>query len=407
MMHELMGSTARQFPRALLGPVRAQTDPVTVVRELQAAFEDFKKFNNGRVDGLQSALDEIALKAEMGRIGGPSAPQADAEYSNLFASYVRGGRAEHELRDLNATGERRAINAALSTGSNPDGGYLAPVEWDRKIGKALRPLSPMRRLATVQSTTVRAFSTLWNAGGWGSGWVGETASRPNTTTAQLAPLEFASGEIYANPTITQNLLDDAAFDVEQWLADEIADEFSKQESIAFLSGNGTNKPRGILSYVTGGASDGVHPGGNLGVTISGHASQILGDGLIDLVYSLASPYRTNSVWVMNSLTAAAAAKLKDGQGNYLWRESFIVGQPATLLGYPVEIDEGMPDIAAGAYPIAFGDFRRGYLINDRFGVRILRDPYTSKPFVNFYTTQRVGAGVLDPKAIRLLRIAAS
>jgi HK97 family phage major capsid protein len=412
MSHILMGSIDRQFPRALLGPVRADADPATVIRELKAAFEDFRSRYDGRLGSFEAALDGFAISAAAGRAGpGTNARPDDPEYTSTFANWVRGGLNEQALREANAAGERRAINAALSTGSNPDGGYLAPVEWDRQVSRALQPVSPMRRLATIQTTTVRAYSTLWNSGGWGSGWVGETASRPNTATAQLAPLEFAAGEIYANPTITQNLLDDAAFDIDNWLTQEVAEEFSRQESIAFVSGNGVNKPKGFLQYVTGGAADAAgsngHPGGNLGVSVSGAAATVTGDGLIDVVYALASPYRANGRWLMNSLTAAAVSKLKDGQGNYIWRESFIVGQPATILGYPVEIDETMPDVAAGVIPIAFGDFKRGYVINDRMGVRVLRDPYTSKPYVNFYTTKRVGGGVWDPKAIRLLKIAAS
>ena len=263
----------------------------------------------------------------------------------------------------------------------------------------------MRRLARVVPTTVRAYSTLYAASGWGSGWVGETAARPETSTPTFDPLTFPHGEIYANPGITQNLLDDADFNLEAWLADEVAEEFGKQEGVAFIAGNGTNKPRGLLTYVEGGASDDHHPGGNLTVVLSGAAAALPGpDGLIDFVYGLSAPYRQNAKWLMNSMTAAAIAKFKDGDGNYLWRETYVAGQPATLLGYAVEIDENMPNVAADALPIAFGDFKRGYVINDRQSVRVLRDPYTNKPYVHFYTTKRVGGGVDDPKAIRLMKI---
>ena len=296
----------------------------------------------------------------------------------------------------------------MSVGTADAGGYLAPVEWDRKIGQALIATSPMRRLATVQTTTVGAYTTIWSDRVWGTGWVGETASRPETTTPGFDPVEFASGEIYANPAITQRLLDDADFNVEQWLTEQIDVEFGAQESIAFLSGNGTNKPRGFLTYVTGGASAGVHPGGNLTVVPSGDASSIVGtDPLMTFAYSLPAPYRQNATWLMNSTTAMHIARVKDGDGNYIWRESLMVGQPSTLLGRPVEIDEGMPNIGAGNLPIAFGDFKRGYVINDRMGSRVLRDPYTNKPYVMFYVTKRVGGGVADPNAIRLLKIAAS
>jgi len=274
------------------------------------------------------------------------------------------------------------------------------------VRKAQQEISPMRRIAQVVTTGVGAFSTVWSNNAWGSGWVGETAARPETTTPALSTLEFAAGEIYANAAITQRLLDDSALNIESWLSSEIADEFTRQEGIAWISGNGVNKPRGLLTYVSGGASDGVHPGGNLTVVNGGSAATVSADGLVDFAYSLPSPYRQGASWLMSSSTAATIAKLKDGDGNYLWREGYKQGEPATLLGYTVEIDEGMPLVAADALPIAFGNFSRGYLINDRLGVRTIRDPYTNKPFVNFYTTKRVGGGVLDPKAIRLLRIAA-
>ena len=233
----------------------------------------------------------------------------------------------------------------------------------------------------------------------------ETATRPETTTPTLSSLEFPSGEIYANPAVTQRLLDDADFKIEEWLSTEIADEFSRQEDIAFVSGNGVNKPLGFLAYVDGGAAAGVHPGGNIATFNSGQADSFDADSLITFAYSLAAPYRQGAVWVMNSTTAALIQKMKDGQGNYLWRESFLIGQPATLLGFPVEIDEAMPNVAANNLAIAFGNFSRGYIINDRTGVRTLRDPYTNKPFVYFYSTKRVGGGVLDPNAIRVMKIA--
>jgi HK97 family phage major capsid protein len=394
-----------------------------VLAELQEGFEDFKSTHAGRLGkveatvenlgkGVQAAIDDISARIAAGTLGssvlsdGIAPP--DPEYSTTYASWFRSGQREDELRAQNSTGHRAAVQAAMSVGSDSNGGYLAPVEWDRRVTKALSAVSPLRRIANVIPTTVRAYSTLWNDGAWGSGWVGETASRPNTGNAELKSLTFASGEIYANPAVTQQLLDDADFAIERWLADEVADTFNAQESIAFLSGNGINKPNGLLTYVTGGANAATHPGGTLTVVPSGAASALgNSDSLVDFVYGLAAPYRQNARWLMNSMTAAAIAKIKDGQGNYLWRETYVAGQPATLLGYPVEIDENMPNIAAGALPIAFGDFKRGYVINDRVGTRLLRDPYTNKPFVNFYVTKRVGGGVFDINAVRLMKIAAS
>jgi HK97 family phage major capsid protein len=382
--------------------------PAAVIAELQAGFEAFQARHDQALDQVQTAVDQISARIAAGQMqpGAGADPVPDRPYSTLFANWARRGHGEAELSDANAQGDRARIRAAMTTGSNGDGGYLAPVEWDRRIVKALTSVSPLRQLCTVVTTTIGAYSTVWNGGGWGSGWVGETASRPATSTPALGSIVFNTGEIYANPALSQQLLEDAAFKIEDWLAGEVGEEFAKQEAIAFVSGNGTNKPFGFLSYVGTGTS--VHPGGEPGVTNSGAASSLGGgDGLIDLVFALAAPYRAGAAWLMNSATTAAVRKLKDGQGNYLWQPSYIVGSPPTLLGYPVFTDETMPDVAAGALPIAFGNWSRFYVINDRLGTSILRDPYTNKPFVQFYTRKRVGGGILDPKAVRLLKIAAN
>lgn len=359
---------------------------------------------------VEAALDQAGVRAAAGKLnGGDSILPIDSEYTTAFASYTRRGATDAEamLKTANSTGERASIQAAMSEGDNSSGGYLAPVEWDRKIQKAQRALSPMRRLSQVVTSGRAAYSTLWSNDQFGSGWVGETASRPATTAGTFTPLVFPAGEIYAQPAVTQRLLDDSAVNIEDWLGTNLSDEFSRQEGVAFVAGDGLNKPMGFLQYAPGGLAEAAHPAGALGSTPSGDAAAIKTDALVDLKYGLGAPYRQNATWVMNSSTAAVIAKLKDGQGNYVWREALLASEPATLLGRPVEIDENMPNIAAGAFPIAFGDFERGYLVNDRVGVRILRDPYTNKPFVSFYATKRVGGGVLDPRAIRVLKVAAA
>jgi HK97 family phage major capsid protein len=212
------------------------------------------------------------------------------------------------------------------------------------------------------------------------------------------------------PAATQRLLDDAALDVENWLRDAVQREFNRQEGIAFLAGSGVNQPAGFLTYIAGGANEATHPGGAIevvDVAIDPAATAATIDALIDFMYGLEAPYRQNATWLMSSLTAAVLAKMKDANDNLIWRESLIVGQPSTLFGRPVEIDEGMPAPGVvGNLPIAFGDFRSGYLINDRIGIRVLRDPFSNKPYVMFYTTKRVGGGVLDPNAIRVARVPA-
>jgi len=388
--------------------VRAEERNPASMQQLALAFENFKSFYNARVDALEEAHDDLAKVTAVQKLNGNEGFRpADPEYSDIFKSYFRAGDAEGELKAAQKIGPRAEIQAAMSVGSNGDGGYLAPTEWDRRIQQALQAVSPMRRLATVRTTGVNAYSTLWNDDAWGSGWVGETAARAATATPTLAPIIFGAGEIYANAAITQRLLDDADMNLELWLADSLDSQFAKQEGIAFISGDGVNKPFGLLQYVTGGAAAAQHPAGVIETVNSGSAATILNtDILVDFNYKLKAPYRQNATWLMNSQTAGTLAKFKDGDGNYIWRESLLIGQPSTLLGRPVEIDEGMPNIAANALPIAFGDFQTGFLINDRLGTRILRDPYSNKPFVNFYATRRVGSGLLDPNAIKLLKISA-
>lgn len=412
-MNKIMGTyptmNSRTMPRALVGTVRAEADnPAHMIQQIGAAFTDFRARNDARLDYIEAFMDQQIQSSALQRLGGNEAfnAPADRDYTKAFASYFRKGDAEGDLRRANSEGERATIQAAMSVGTNSDGGYLAPVEWDRRVLQKLKATSPMRQIAQVQPTSVGAYSTIWNNDAWGSGWVGESAGRPQTSNASLSQLVFEAGEIYAMPAATQRLLDDSAISVESWLADSVEAEFARQEGIAFISGDGANKPRGLLTYITGGASDGHHPGGNLEVFNSGSATDIPGgDALIDFKYTLTAPYRQNASWLMNSQTAATIAKLKDNDGNYLWREGLTADEPARLLGRPVYIDEAMPDIAGDAYPIAFGDFMSGYIVNDRLGIRVLRDPFTSKPFVLFYTTKRVGGGVLDPNAIKLMKIA--
>lgn len=401
-------------PRALAGRVFANNtdNPQALFEQIQATLRNNHERTSTRLNGceetitnLTNSLSAMQQSYNDGALANtsPTIIPVDADYTNVFASFVRKGDGQQKLNELQGAGERAAIHAALSVGSDTNGGYLAPVEWDRKISQAQVATSPMRRLAKVVTTSVGAYTTLWQSGAPGSGWVGETAARPQTTNASFAPITFSAGEIYANPAATQRLLDDAAIDVGAWLVESLRVEFNRQEGIAFLGGDGVNKPNGLLTYVDGGASAGLHPGGNLSVV----EADLDVDALVDFTYSLPAPYRQNSTWLMSSLSAASIAKMKDSDGNLIWRESLIVGQPSTLLGRPVELDEGMPGPAAGNLALAFGDFNAGYCVQDRTSsVRLLRDPYTNKPFVMFYATKRVGGGVLDPTAIRLLRIAA-
>lgn len=210
------------------------------------------------------------------------------------------------------------------------------------------------------------------------------------------------------PAATQTLLDDGVADVDQWLADEVRDVFAAQETSAFMTGDGVNKPRGILSYNQ--VDNDAHTWGSIGTVNTGvdgdfdDAAPV--DALLDLIYAPSTRYRAQASFVMNRRTVSAIRKFKDADGNYIWQPATKAGSPSTLLGYKLIEVEDMPDIASGATPIAFGDFRRGYLIVDRQGVRVLRDPYSAKPYVLFYTTKRVGGGVQDFNAVKLLKFSA-
>ncbi|GBL59195.1 HK97 family phage major capsid protein [Pseudomonas citronellolis] len=395
------------------------------LKQLGEAFAEFKKTNDerleklakgqpdplleGKLEGINQKLTELegvkktmeeALKKgnRPGRPGGND--EAVEEHKKAFDGYLRKGR-EDGLREL----EEKAINL----GSDADGGFGVPEELDRNITQLERDLSVMRSLCNVITVGSEEYKKLVNVGGASSGWVGETDARPETPAPKLAQIAPFFGEIYANPAVTQKALDDIFFDVEAWLADELAWEFDEQEGGAFITGNGTNKPKGFLAYASSATTDkaGTRPFGTLQFVTSGAAAALNNpDRLIDLIHSLKRGYRKNAVFLGNGLTLSALRKLKDSEGNYLWRPGLSEGAPGVLLGYRYEEDEAMPDIAADSIPLAFGDFKRGYTIADVRGTRVLRDPFTNKPFVNFYTTKRVGGGLMDSLAIKLLKIAA-
>ncbi len=327
-------------------------------------------------------------------------PLADTEHKQAFEAYVRHGD-DRLLRSLDTK--------AMSYGSGQDGGYLVPSETEAEIGKRLSLLSPIRGIASVRQVSAAVLKKPFSISGPAVGWVAETAARPQTTTATLAELQFPTMELYAMPAATASLLDDAVVDLDQWISAEVEAAFAEQEGMAFVSGDGTNKPKGFLGYTK--VAEASWSWGNLGYVATGVAGALPAsnpsDVLIDTVYALKAGYRQNATWVMNRKTQATIRKLKDADGNYLWQPPAAAGQRAMLMGFPLVEAEEMPNIAADATPIAFGDFSRGYLVVDRTGVRVLRDPYSAKPYVLFYTTKRVGGGVQDFDAIKLLKFGVS
>lgn len=347
---------------------------------------------------LRSDVDEV--KARLDRVSRAAARPAlgevrGAEVKGFVDGYLRRG-SEAEVKSITA-------------GVPSEGGYAVPREIDAAIARELTEISPIRRIAQVVQTGSAGYRKLVTTGGTGSGWVSETAGRPETGTPEFSEVAPPSGELYANPAASQAMLDDAAFDLEAWLASEIAMEFARAEGAAFVSGSGVDRPRGFLSAPTSSSADGVRAFGALQYVGSG-SSAGLGDEvdltLIDLVHSLKAGHRQGASWVMNSATLAQIRKLKTADGAFLWQPAMAEGQPDRLLGYPVVEAEDMPDVNAGAFPIAFGNFRAGYLIAERRATTILRDPFTNKPFVHFYATKRVGGDVLDSSAIKLLKIEA-
>lgn len=342
----------------------------------------------GEVDDVKSRVDRIGRVRPV-LAGGERAP----EIKGFVDGYLRHGR-ETEVK---------AVSGAVAA----DGGYAVPREIDAAIASQLVDVSPIRRIAQVVQVGSAGYRKLVTLGGAASGWAGEVAARPETGTPEFAEIAPPFGELYANPAASQAMLDDAGFDLEGWLAGEIATEFARAEGAAFVSGDGANRPKGFLDNAKSLAGDAVRPFGTLQYIATGHATglgSLIELTLIDLVHSLKAGHRQGASWVMNSATLAEVRKLKTSDGAFLWQAGLVEGQPDRLLGYPVVEAEDMPDIAADAFPIAFGNFKAGYLIAERGSTAILRDPFTNKPFVHFYATKRVGGQVLDSAAIKLLKV---
>ena len=349
------------------------------------------------LDETRRMADDLALKAARPPIGGGCVRTGvSREHAAAFESYVRKGE-PGRLRDL----ERKA----LSVGSDPDGGYLVPSETETAVNRALKDISPIRAISGIRQVSGSVYKRPFAISGADTGWVAETAARPQTNAPTLAELSFPTMELYAMPAATSSLLDDSAVNIDEWLAEEVHIAFAEQEGTAFVSGDGTNKPKGFLDYTT--VANDSWAWGNIGFIATGQAgafpSSDPGDVLIDLIYAVKSGYRANAHFVMNRATQSVIRKMKDGDGTYLWQPSANPGESPTLLGFPVAESEDMPDVAGGSFSLAYGDFRRGYLIVDRVGIRVLRDPYSAKPYVLFYTTKRVGGGVQDFEAIKLLK----
>lgn len=384
--------------------------------EFMSAFEEFKATNDNRLDelekrgstdgllhdkidrlnkvmdGKKTALDQKALEQARPQLESGRATPANTEQKAAFEAYIKRGETK-----------------ALSAGSNPDGGYLIPDGTATEITRLQTMVSPIREISGVRQISTSVYKKPVSTTGFSAAWVGETASRPETNSTTFAEVSFPTMELYAMPSATASFLEDAAVDVEQWIAGEVNQAFAEQETAAFINGDGVNKPEGFLDATQ--VAETSWSWGNIGYVPTGVSGDFPAadesDVLVDLVYSLKAGYRQNANWVMNRQTQGAVRKLKDADGNYMWQPAMGPNGKPTLLGFGVVEAEDMPDIAADETPIAFGDFNRGYLIVDRTGVNVLRDPFSAKPYVLFYTTKRVGGGVHDFDAIKLLKFSAS
>lgn len=352
------------------------------------------------VSMLKAQVDAQAVAASRLPLDGAKAAGGiTAQKSQFVERYLR--------RGLEGGVEMKALEGA----SAADGGYAVPREIDGVIATTLKSLSPIRAIANVVQTGSSGYRKLIAHGATGASWVGETAARAGTATRDFAEIVPSFGELYANPAATQLMLDDAMFDIEQWLAEEIGREFSVAEGAAFITGDGNNKPKGFLTYDVAVAGDATRDFGDLQIVNSGAAGAFATanpeDKLVELVHALRPAYRQGACWVMNSDTLARIRKFKTSDGHFIWQPGLVEGQAATLLGYPVVEAEDMPAVAANSLSIAFGNFKAGYLIADRGETRILRDPFSNKPYVHFYATKRVGGAVVDSNAIKLMKFAAT
>ncbi len=351
---------------------------------------------NQRLDQIQDQINNFAKVQNRQGLGtdGSAVTEEQRAYKNALLAYVRRGPAVSS-----------EIQAALSVGSDADGGFLVHPDLSGRIVKLVFETSPVRQVANVVTIGTDALEGINDLDEAGAGWTGETDARNETTSPKIGEYRIPAHELYAEPRATQKMLDDASLDIEAWLAGKVADKLSRLENASFVAGDGVKKPRGFLTYAAGTPSasafnviEQVVSGAN-----GAFAGTNPGDALINLVYALKSAYRQNAVFMLRRATLAAVRRLKDGQGNYLWQPDFQQRQGGTLLGFNVVEAEDMPALAANSLSIAFGDFNAGYQIVDRAGIRILRDAYTAKPYVKFYTTKRTGGDVVNFEAIKLMK----
>ncbi|MEO1780210.1 MAG: phage major capsid protein [Pseudomonadota bacterium] len=370
-------------------------------QEVKTALAGFMGDIIGRLEKQEERLTMLDRKSTtLRRPALASSADAEAPHRKAFAAYVRGGD-DDALRGLELEEKALAVSG--------DGGYLVDPETAAAIQGVLTSAASIRQVSNVVNVEATSYDVIVDHGDVGTGWSTETSTITETDTPQIERISIPLHELSALPKASQRILDDSAFDIEGWLAERIADKFSRAEAAAFVSGDGIDKPTGFLTKPT--IENDSWSWGSLGYVATGadggFSASAPADAIVDLVYALGARYRANGTFVMNSKTAGAVRKLKDADGRFLWSDGLAAGEPARLLGYPVLIAEDMPDVATDSYAIAFGDFGAGYTVAERPDLRILRDPFSAKPNVLFYATKRVGGDVSDFAAIKLLRFTSS
>lgn len=354
-----------------------------------------------KVDEREAELRKLEVKMNRPALGGSHETADLRKAGEALRKYITLGD-EHEIKQL-------------SVGNDRDGGYSVLAHFSSELTKRIYETSPFRQLARNVSINSDSFEELLDLEEAEVGWVGEKQARPETDAPTFGKLVIPTHELYANPAVTQKLLDDSSINIGEWLVGKISEKFRRVETEAFFNGDGILKPRGFLTHPTSADDDDSRPWGTVQHVVTGDASGFSAatsstspvDCLVDVVTALKADYRTNARWLMNRKTAGTIRKLKDSEGRFIWQDSLQAGQPALMLGYPVTIAEDMPDTTSGNYPVAFGDWRAAYTIVDRMGEKLLRDPYTNKPNVNFYMYRRVGGDVANFEAFKLLKVAAS
>jgi HK97 family phage major capsid protein len=383
--------------------VSVAAEAKSAATEFLASFKGFREEMGRKVSEMGNRIDALDRKAaETRRPALAGAAAGQAPHAKAMADYVRRGEDE-ALRALAV--EAKGMNTVVAA----EGGFLVDPKTAETISNVLRSGASIRALARVVQVEAGAYDVLVEHTELGAGWLDELTAAGETGAPQVERISIALHELSAAPTASQRILDDAAFDVEGWLAERIAERFLRAEAAAFVNGDGVNKPKGFLTKPA--VANAGWAWGSIGYVATGTSGAFdpnePGDALVDLVYALPAAYRAGAAFVMNSKTAGEVRKMKDGQGRFLWIEGLQAAQPPLLVGYPVLIAEDMPDIGADTHAIAFGNFEKGYTVAERPDLRILRDPYSAKPNVMFYATKRVGGDVTDFAAIKTLKFGVS